>query len=711
MIPGRRIRAVLLSILAAFLAGQAMPAAAKPPLPLAVKRQQLRNAYVRFETLIDALDIREGMTILDIGAGPGHASFLLAEKLHGTGEVFATDIREDFVRHIADEAKRKGLSNLVSVRVNEEGLDPFYGGHRYDLVLLSNVYHCLENRIEYFRELRGFLKPGARLVIVLYDQAPLFSVDDLSDLDGIVAGLSRGAEDDPFGRHLSDATRRLLEDPDRREELKRALVDDFNRMLADPGFHKGFYANSYFPKDFFTDSEREFANWLMMTLREEGVPDRPADPLDARALRTVIKLNRLFFRKRFGDHLAHRGAGAYIPAGDANRHTSKYVMLRELDAAGYGLDREIRLSPYFDAAVMAPKGSRDDPPPAPVPRTGQTDCYGARGRSVIDCAGTGQDGETRTGAAWPDPRFLDNGEETVVDRLTGLTWTRDADPAGGSRTWRQALDAVETLNSRNHLGHADWRLPNILELESLVNKQPGLPAWLESRGFRNVRADSYWTSSTYASYTACAWSVGMYSGIVAGRGKAEGGYVWPVRGGRSGTPALPKTGQAACHDDSGSPTACAGTGQDGALQAGADWPSPRFAPNGDRTVTDRLTGLVWSPDGDAPGPADCDPGTRKTGQEALDHVRCLNDRRYLGKSDWRLPNRNELASLVHRGQPDSAAWMNTQGFSNARGGIYWSSSSYPYNTWNAWCVNLHDGAVSSCAKGHRFHVWPVRGGR
>jgi hypothetical protein len=63
--------------------------------------------------------------------------------------------------------------------------------------------------------------------------------------------------------------------------------------------------------------------------------------------------------------------------------------------------------------------------PAPVLQTGQDTCYGAGG-GVIDCAGTGQDGELQTGLAWPAARFVDNGDQTVTDSLTGLIWTKDA---------------------------------------------------------------------------------------------------------------------------------------------------------------------------------------------------------------------------------------------------------------------------------------------
>ena len=346
---------LLLSIVTTSIAGTIMTAHAKPPLKSAIKRQHARNEYTRFETLIDALGLTPGMTILDIGSGPGYASFLFAEKLQGSGEVFATDIRKDFVDYIADEAKRRGLANLFPALVKDEGFDDFYGRHRYDLVFLSNVYHCLDKRVDYFGRLRGLLKRNARLVVVLYNQTPLFSVDDLSDVDGLAGSLSGEAADDPFVVHLSPATRRLLEAKAGREGLESALIDDFNRMLVDPQFYKGFYNDSYFTKDFFTAPERDLANWLLMTLMEDGVLDRPVDQTDAKAMRAVIKLNRLFFAKRFGDYLAGDGLGAYVPAGDANRHTSKYAMLRELDAAGFKPVREMALSPYFDAVIMVPK--------------------------------------------------------------------------------------------------------------------------------------------------------------------------------------------------------------------------------------------------------------------------------------------------------------------------------------------------------------------
>jgi len=350
-------------------------------------------------------------------------------------------------------------------------------------------------------------------------------------------------------------------------------------------------------------------------------------------------------------------------------------------------------------------------PPLPLPQTGQTTCYNAMGK-VVGCAGTGQDGETLAGVAWPKPRFVDSNDQTMLDRQTGLAWPKDANSASGYMTWQQALDRAKALNDQNYLGHNDWRLPNIHELQSLVHSGENLAAWLQAQGFFGFKVDNYWTSSTYASYSHNAWNVNIYGGITAGLSKVDGGgYFWPVRSGQTGVLPLPATGQSSCSDSNGKEIPCAGSGQDGDMQTGVAWPRPRFTDNGDQTMTDRLTGLVWSKDGKAPGPARCNPGTDKTWQEALDYVTCLNSNRYLGKSDWHLPNRNELASLVNYGHPDSSHWLITQGFINVAAGSYWSSTTYTDATWNAWRIGMHDGAVTTQAHKRTLNVWPVRSGQ
>ena len=343
---------------------------------------------------------------------------------------------------------------------------------------------------------------------------------------------------------------------------------------------------------------------------------------------------------------------------------------------------------------------------AQLPKTGQTTCYDAGG-AVISCAGTVQDGELQAGIAWPNPRFTDNGNQTVTDNMSGLVWSKDANPAGATKTWQESLDYIKTLNSSNYLGYSDWRLPNRNELASLVDLSRSNPALPSVHPFANVIVSSYyWSSSTDANNASNAWLVYIYNGFVNPNDKTLYHYVWPVRGGQSGNLGsliIYKTGQSNCYDAAGTVIACAGTGQDGELQAGAAWPTPRFTDNDNQTVTDNMTGLVWGKDAN---PA----GATKTWQDALDYIKTLNSQNYLSYNDWRLPNKNELASLVDISLVNPALPSGQQ-FANVQSSYYWSSSTDVVSTDYAWIVTMHYGDVYNDVKTRNYYVWPVRGGQ
>ena len=339
-----------------------------------------------------------------------------------------------------------------------------------------------------------------------------------------------------------------------------------------------------------------------------------------------------------------------------------------------------------------------------LPKTGQTTCYDSVG-IVIDCPGTGQDGDIRAGVAWPSPRFTVSGD-CVTDNLTGLMWVKSPDSI--ARTWQGALDYANGLSL---CGFTDWRLPNVNELESMVNAGQSNPAaWLNTQGFSNVQSDEYWSSTSYAYSTSGAWIVGMWGGYVSISGKSDDSYyVWPIRSGQSGSfgPSviqLPTTGQTTCYDSVGNVITCTSTGQDGDVRAGVAWPSPRFTISTDGyCVTDNLTGLMWvkSPD-----------SITRTWQQALDYANGLN---LCGYSDWRLPNVNELKILINAGQSNSTTWLNTQGFSNVLSGYYWSSTSGAGEPNYSWIIGMSSGSMYSSYyvkySNSFVYVWPVRSGQ
>ena len=134
-------------------------------------------------------------------------------------------------------------------------------------------------------------------------------------------------------------------------------------------------------------------------------------------------------------------------------------------------------------------------------------------------------------------------------------------------------------------------------------------------------------------------------------------------------------------------------------------------------VVDQLTGLMWTGDGNAPGPATCSPlsDVNRTWQGSLDYIACLNTWNYLGYSDWRLPNVNELESLVNAEQGNIAIWLNGQGFTNVQANWYWSSTSiagYPNYAWTVefWGGMYSDGGMGD-GKTYIYYAWPVRGGQ
>lgn len=163
---------------------------------------------------------------------------------------------------------------------------------------------------------------------------------------------------------------------------------------------------------------------------------------------------------------------------------------------------------------------------------------------------------------------------------------------------------------------------------------------------------------------------------------------------------LPKTGQTTCYDAAGAVVACTSTGQDGELQKGVAWPSPRFTVDGTGDcVTDNLTGLMWVKNPDS---------TLRNWASAMTYA---NNLTLCGYDDWRLPNVNELESLLNAEQANIATWLNTQGFSNVQAFYYWSSSTYAGSTIYAWNVNMDDGNVGAYNEIALDNVWPVRAGQ
>lgn len=163
-----------------------------------------------------------------------------------------------------------------------------------------------------------------------------------------------------------------------------------------------------------------------------------------------------------------------------------------------------------------------------LPTTGQTDCASFDPELGIwvrvPCAEAtcpGQDGALRAGCSSVD-RFLDQGDGTLLDTCTGLQWLQDSadvngdgqvSPAADALVWCEALNFCEALD---FAGHSDWRLPNIVELQSIVDYGRASPSIDPTF---NSLDQYYWSSTTHSETPDNAWGIGFSSGYVGVRMK------------------------------------------------------------------------------------------------------------------------------------------------------------------------------------------------
>ncbi len=136
----------------------------------------------------------------------------------------------------------------------------------------------------------------------------------------------------------------------------------------------------------------------------------------------------------------------------------------------------------------------------------------------------------------------------------------------------------------------------------------------------------------------------------------------------------------------------------------------------DLTATDKSTGLVWTRDANI-------AGREMAWDNALRFIKQLNGKKYGGFSDWRLPTKDELLTLVDYAKKqgykkDFRKLLNKAGFTNVQADFYWSSSTHVWSlpthasdTTSPSVVGMYSGFVAPGFKTFTYNVWPVRGGK
>jgi uncharacterized membrane protein YgcG len=257
-----------------------------------------------------------------------------------------------------------------------------------------------------------------------------------------------------------------------------------------------------------------------------------------------------------------------------------------------------------------------------LPDTGQTECYDNYGDTII-CpiigeAYWGQDGNYSIGS----PKYKDNKDGTILDLNTGLFWQNDQKYAD----WEDARYECESLDLG---GYNDWRIPERHELLSIVDYSRTDPA-INTNFFPGTKSEYYWSNDWLVNIFIpnYAWCVDFTNGAAYFNHRTNVVNIRCVRGNT-------------LHRD-------------------------EFTNNGDGTVTDNSTGLVWQQSYNVLQPLQWD--------NALSHCEDLT---LAGADDWRMPNIRELGSIIDIKKYDPTIDRQFFGCCGSYNGLYlyWSSTT------------------------------------
>jgi len=129
-----------------------------------------REVYDKRHDVVQALNLKPGMDVADIGAGTRFYSLLFAQKVGKTGNVFAVDVTDDFVLNINRRATEKNLKNIHGVLSDQK--DTLLAPGSVDMAFVCDTYHHFEYPQTMLTSIRHALRPGGTLIIIDFRKQP-----------------------------------------------------------------------------------------------------------------------------------------------------------------------------------------------------------------------------------------------------------------------------------------------------------------------------------------------------------------------------------------------------------------------------------------------------------------------------------------------------------------------------------------------------------
>jgi arsenite methyltransferase len=130
-----------------------------------------RDLEQKPEEVIAAMNLKEGDTLADIGAGSGYFSFRFARKVGDSGRVYAVDINSDMILHMNRRIRDMKLKNVVTVLSDPN--DPLLAETSIDRFFICNTWHHVGDRNQYMALMKKMLRPGGQVIVLDYKKEQL----------------------------------------------------------------------------------------------------------------------------------------------------------------------------------------------------------------------------------------------------------------------------------------------------------------------------------------------------------------------------------------------------------------------------------------------------------------------------------------------------------------------------------------------------------
>ncbi|MBI2470733.1 MAG: methyltransferase domain-containing protein [Planctomycetes bacterium] len=131
-----------------------------------------RDEWQKPNEILNALNIKKGQTVADIGAGSGYLAVKLSERVSTTGTVYAEDIQQEMLDYMSKRLTEKELKNVTLVLGTMD--DPKLPQNSLDVAILLSAYHEIAQPIDFIKKVKLALKPQGILAIMEFsDESPI----------------------------------------------------------------------------------------------------------------------------------------------------------------------------------------------------------------------------------------------------------------------------------------------------------------------------------------------------------------------------------------------------------------------------------------------------------------------------------------------------------------------------------------------------------